>query len=156
MSRSCVFLDRDGVINVPAAPGDYIRNWSQFRFLPNIADWIRLFNALDHLVIVVTNQRGVALGLMTLEDVEEIHQNMLGGLASAGARVDDIFVCPHEENACECRKPKPGMIEAAQIKWDIDLGRSLLIGDTRLDEELARACGLKFLRALGGRLVANE
>lgn len=150
--NSCVFLDRDGVINVKAPGAGYIRNWSEFQFLPNVADWIRMFNALGHLVIIVTNQRGVARGLMTIQDVEDIHANMLRELTAAGAQVDDIFVCPHEENTCECRKPRPGMIQAAQRKWNIDLNRSLLIGDSPSDEALARACGLKFLRAAGGRV----
>jgi D-glycero-D-manno-heptose 1,7-bisphosphate phosphatase len=80
--RPCLFLDRDGVINQPAAEGDYINSWSEFHFLPGIADWIRLFNALDFLVIVVTNQRGVALGVTDLDKLEEIHRNMIHELAS--------------------------------------------------------------------------
>lgn len=152
MSRSCVFLDRDGVINVKAQPGEYIRSWSEFRFLPNITDWIRLFNALDYLVIVLTNQRGVALGLVRVEDLEEIHRNMVAALDAAGARIDDVLYCPHHENACDCRKPKPGMVESACRKWDIDLSRSLLIGDSSNDEELARNVGLRFLWADDGNL----
>lgn len=153
MSRSCVFLDRDGVINVKAAPGDYIRNWRQFEFLPNIVDWIQIFNALDYPVIVITNQRGVARGLISPQDLEEIHRNMLRELAMRGARIQDIFCCPHDENACECRKPKPGLILQAQRKWDLNLGGSLLIGDSDSDEELARNCGLKFIRVAHGSIV---
>jgi histidinol-phosphate phosphatase family protein len=149
LSRPCVFLDRDGVINEAAAPGDYIRTWSQFRFLPNAADWIRLFNALGFLVIVVTNQRGVALGLVDPKSLEEIHANMVSVLAAAGARIDDVFFCPHEYGTCDCRKPQPGMILQAREKWDIDLERSVLIGDTELDQALARNCGLRFVLATG-------
>jgi histidinol-phosphate phosphatase family protein len=147
-----VFLDRDGVINVKIE-GDYVRNWSQFQFLPNIADWIKLFNALDLLVIVVTNQRGVALGRMTEADVDDIHALMINALAAEGARIDDIYTCPHGEECCDCRKPKPGMIYKARQKWDIDLSASLLIGDSDSDANLAAACGLRFLRALHGRLT---
>ena len=64
-----MFLDRDGVINEKAPPHEYIRSWSEFRLLPNIADWIRIFNALDYLVIVVTNQRGIARGMMSREAI---------------------------------------------------------------------------------------
>jgi D-glycero-D-manno-heptose 1,7-bisphosphate phosphatase len=149
LSRGCVFLDRDGVINEKAPEHDYIRSWSQFRFLPNIADWIRIFNALDYLVIVVTNQRGIARGLMSREAVDEIHANMIGELARAGARIDDVFVCPHENDTCDCRKPKPGLVVQAKAKWDIDLERSLMIGDSDDDAELAQVCGLRFLRADG-------
>lgn len=152
-SRRCVFLDRDGVLNEKAAPQEYIRNWSEFRFLPNIADWIRLFNALDFLVIVITNQRGIALGKMTRESVDEIHRNMIGELAAVGARIDDVLVCPHAENACDCRKPKPGMVLQAQAKWDIDLAGSLMIGDSDSDAALAAACGMRFLRVSNGKLI---
>lgn len=152
MSRRCVFLDRDGVINVKIE-GDYVRKWEQFEFLPNIADWIRLFNALDLLVIVVTNQRGVSLGRMTEADIRSIHDHMVRELAAHGARIDDVFVCPHGHDSCDCRKPKPGLVYQARDKWDIDLRASLLIGDSDSDEELAAACELRFLRAVGGRLA---
>jgi D-glycero-D-manno-heptose 1,7-bisphosphate phosphatase len=152
LSRRCVFLDRDGVINAKIE-GDYVRSWSDFKFLPNIVDWIRLFNALEFLVIVVTNQRGVALGRMTEEDIDLIHGLMVRELAARGARVDDLYVCPHGEDCCDCRKPKPGMIYKARQKWDIDLAGSLLIGDSDSDANLAAACGLKFLRARDGGLI---
>ena len=153
MSRRCVFLDRDGVINGKMPEGEYVRSWAEFRFLPNIADWVRIFNALDLLVIVVTNQRGVALGLMSEADLAEIHRRMLEELAVVGARIDDVFACPHHSGVCECRKPKPGLVSAAQEKWDIDLAGSLMIGDSDSDAALAAACGLRFLRARDGRLV---
>ncbi len=153
MSRPCVFLDRDGVINEKAPEGEYVETWPEFRFLPNITDWIRLFNALDQLVIVVTNQRGVARGRMTEQDLAEIHEKMRSALAEQGARIDDIFYCPHEEDACDCRKPRPGLVLRAAAKWDIDLSRSLLIGDSERDAELAKACGLRFLRVASGRLL---
>jgi D-glycero-D-manno-heptose 1,7-bisphosphate phosphatase len=151
--RRCVFLDRDGVINENAAPHEYIRHWNEFRFLPNIADWIRIFNALDFLVIVITNQRGIARAMMTRESVDEIHRNMTRELAAQGAHIDDLFMCPHEEGLCDCRKPKPGMVIEAQAKWNIDLAESLFIGDSHDDEALASACGVKFLRVRNGRLV---
>jgi histidinol-phosphate phosphatase family protein len=149
-----VFLDRDGVINEKAPEHDYIRDWSQFRFLPNVADWIRIVNALDYLVIVVTNQRGIARGMMSRDAVDGIHAKMIGELARIGARIDDVFVCPHENDVCECRKPKPGLVRQAQEKWDIDIARSLMIGDSDDDAELAQGCGLRFLRTDGsGRLM---
>jgi histidinol-phosphate phosphatase family protein len=151
--RHCVFLDRDGVINEKAEPDHYIRNWNEFRFLPNIADWIHIFNALGYLVIVITNQRGIARGIMTQESVDEVHSRMLAALARMGARIDDVFVCPHHENACDCRKPKPGLVFRARAKWDIDITRSLMIGDSDDDANLAAVCGMRFLRADGhGRL----
>ncbi len=153
MSRRCVFLDRDGIINEPAAPGEYIRNWGEFRLIESAVDWIRLFNALGLLVVVVTNQRGVALGKMRAEDVDDIHRRMTALLDARGARIDDVFWCPHEEGACNCRKPRPGLVHRARDKWDIDLASSIVIGDSARDRGLARACGMVFVRASGGRVV---
>ena len=152
MSVRCVFLDRDGVINEKPTPHEYIRSIDEFRLLPNIADWIRLFNALEFVVIVITNQRGVARGLMTEAALASIHSHMLAELAAKGARIDDIFYCPHEENSCECRKPKPGLVYAARDKWNIDLAHSLFLGDSDSDQELAAACGVRFLRVEDGCL----
>lgn len=153
MARRCVFLDRDGVINEKPAPHEYVRNWGEFRFLANIADWIRLFHALGYLVIVISNQRGVARGFMSVADVDEIHRNMTAELGRRGAVIDDIFYCPHEDGECDCRKPLPGLVIQAQEKWDLDLAASLLIGDSDSDEKLALSCGIRFLRAEGGKLV---
>jgi len=136
-----VFLDRDGVIN-QKIEGGYVRTWSEFKFLPNIVDWIRLFNALDHLVIVVTNQRGVALGKMTLQDVETIHEKMLQELKSHGAQIDDIFICPHAQDACDCRKPLPGMVQRATAERNLDLERSVAFGDRASDMLMAQAAGI--------------
>ena len=153
MSARCIFFDRDGVINEKPAPGDYLRSPEQFRLHPNVADWIRLFNALEFLVIVITNQRGIARGLMTEDDLSSIHAKMLGELRERGARVDDIFYCPHALDSCACRKPKPGLVYAARDKWKIDLAHSLLLGDSDADEQLAANCSMPFLRVVDGRLA---
>lgn len=152
MKRRCVFLDRDGVINVAPPPGEYLRRWEDFQLQPNVVDWLRLFNVLDYLVIVATNQRGIARGILRAEEVEEIHRRMCEHLAGRGARIDDIFCCPHEEGTCECRKPRPGLILQACLKWEIDLANSLLIGDSPADEELARRCNMHFVRVKDGRI----
>jgi histidinol-phosphate phosphatase family protein len=153
VARRCVFLDRDGVINVKAPPHDYIRRWEDFTLIPAVVDWIRLFNALDLLVIVITNQRGIARGMMSQADAGDIHARMRELLASRGARIDDVFCCPHEDGACDCRKPLPGLVYAARDKWDIDLGASLMVGDSASDEELASRCGLRFVAVRDGRIV---
>jgi histidinol-phosphate phosphatase family protein len=153
--RRCVFLDRDGVINEKAPAGDYIRTWREFRFLPGIADWICIFNALGLLVIVVTNQRGAARGVMTAEDLAEIHEHMIAELAREGARIDDLFCCTHEEDSCECRKPRPGMVLAAQQKWGIDLSASLMIGDSECDRQLAVTCGMPFVLVSRGHVKVS-
>jgi D-glycero-D-manno-heptose 1,7-bisphosphate phosphatase len=149
--RRAAFFDRDGVINVSPPESHYVCRCADFVFLEPIFDWVRLVNALDLLAIVVTNQRGVARGMMTIETVEEIHRKMVAGFADRGCRIDDVFYCPHETGRCHCRKPKPGMVLAAQEKWNIDLAGSLMIGDSDTDAGLAAACGLRFLRAQHGK-----
>jgi len=92
--------------------------------------------------------------MVSQADADELHSKMVRELSERGARIDDIFLCPHEEDTCNCRKPRPGLVLQAREKWDIDLGRSLMIGDSARDEALAAACGIRFLRADGaGRLV---
>jgi D-glycero-D-manno-heptose 1,7-bisphosphate phosphatase len=150
--RRCVFLDRDGVINVKAKPGEYILGWREFHLIPAIVDWIRLFNALGLLVIVITNQRGVARGLMSMADLDHIHKRMRAELADRNAYIDDVFCCVHDEGSCECRKPRPGMIREAVRKWEIDIQGSIVIGDSDVDRELARRCGMPFVLVNDGRL----
>lgn len=151
--RRCVFMDRDGVINRKPPEHDYIRRWEDFEFLPGIVGWIRLFNALGHPVLVITNQRGVARGLMTAQDLEEIHRRMKDALDAEGAHIDDVFCCPHEEGVCDCRKPRPGLVLEAQRKWDADLAHSLYIGDSGTDRQLAATCGIAFARFENGQPV---
>jgi histidinol-phosphate phosphatase family protein len=151
--RRCVFLDRDGVVNYKPKAGEYVRSWEEFQLIPAVADWIRLFNALDLLVIVVTNQRGVALGLMTPEELTRIHKNMQDRLLDLDARIDDVYCCPHDEGVCDCRKPRPGLVLEAARKWGVDLGQSILIGDSLSDQELAQRCGMRFVAVAEGRVV---
>jgi D-glycero-D-manno-heptose 1,7-bisphosphate phosphatase len=151
--RRCVFLDRDGVINEKPPAGEYISKWEDIQLIPSVADWIRLFNSLDYLVIVVTNQRGVSLGRMTEEELEAIHQRLLIELEAAGAHVDDLFYCPHEDESCGCRKPQPGLIRLACKKWDIDLAHSVMIGDSSRDRGLAEMCGIRFVSVDHGRVL---
>ena len=153
--RRCVFLDRDGVVNKKARPGEYIQNAEDFEIIPAAVDWIRFFNALDLLVIIVTNQRGVALGVMQEADLERIHQTMRTEFLRAGARIDDVFSCIHGEGVCNCRKPRTGMVLEAAKKWDIDLSASILVGDSAADRDLASACGLKFVAVDEGRVTES-
>lgn len=154
--RRCLFLDRDGVINAAPPEGDYIRRWDEFRLLPEAVAWIRLFKAAGFLAIVITNQRGVARGLYTEADLLALHEKMRAALAAEGAVLDDIFYCPHEEDTCNCRKPRPGMVLDAQKKWDIDLAASLLIGDSQRDRLLAEGCGIPFALVREGKVLQTS
>lgn len=124
-------------------PGDYVRAWEQFRFLPGARAGMRLLREAGYLLVVFTNQRGIARGLMSEADLAEVHRRMQEELARAGAAVDAIFHCPHDvDAACECRKPRPGMLAQALERFAIDRSRSLVVGDALSDLEAGRAVGI--------------
>jgi D-glycero-D-manno-heptose 1,7-bisphosphate phosphatase len=142
--KRAVFLDRDGVINRKAAEGEYITRWEDFQFLPGAVEAIALLAQAGWKVIVITNQRCVAKGLLTIPELEKIHQNMLYELARAGAKVDAIYYCPHEEQPpCTCRKPLPGMLFTAAQERQLDLTSSWMVGDSEKDVEAGRRAGCR-------------
>ena len=142
--RPAVFLDRDGVINRKALAGGYITRWEDFEFLPGVELAIARLNAAGVDVIVVTNQRCVAKGLISLAELRELHRRMADSLAQRGARIDAIYCCPHEsEPVCRCRKPAPGMfLDAAQDRG-IDLQKSWMVGDSEIDIAAGKNAGCK-------------
>ncbi|MFN7949250.1 MAG: HAD family hydrolase [Blastocatellia bacterium] len=137
------FLDRDGVIN-RRLPGDYVRNQSEFEFLPRVKEALRLLTEAGRRLIIVTNQRGIARGLMTETELHALHAWMLAELAEAGAHIAAIYFCPHDNGQCQCRKPQPGMLHQAQRDFpDIDPARSVLIGDSLSDMQAGRQAGCR-------------
>jgi len=139
-----VFLDRDGVINEKAPEGDYVRRAEDLRLLPGAAAAIARLNRAGLRVVVVTNQRGVALGLYSKEDVLQIQAALEKMLAPEGARLDGFYFCPHEEGACDCRKPQPGLFEQARTDFpEIDPASSVMIGDSLSDVEFGRGLGMR-------------
>ena len=137
-----VFLDRDGVINRKPPEGDYVKSWKEFEFLPKAPEALRLLKEAGMRIIIVTNQRGIARGLMTERDLEEIHKRMLVELARLQASVDAIYYCPHEEGVCDCRKPRVGLFRKAQQDFpDIDFSSSAVIGDSLKDMEAGTQLG---------------
>ncbi|MSR73731.1 MAG: HAD family hydrolase [Candidatus Pacebacteria bacterium] len=144
MKNKALFLDRDGVINVAAPEGDYILSRAAFRLQPSSIPLIRFARAAGYLVIVVTNQRCVSLGLLSEENLEGIHMHMRELLKAEDADVDAVYFCVHgDEDACACRKPKPGMLLVAAHDFNIDLSASVMIGDKESDMEAGRAAGCK-------------
>ncbi|MBC5620615.1 HAD family hydrolase [Butyricimonas hominis] len=142
-----IFLDRDGTINSDEGHY-YIYKKEDFVFNPGVIDGIRRLNEAGYLVIVVTNQGGVAKGEYTIEDVEAVHAYMCAELKKHGARIDKIYYCHHHDSVapCSCRKPAPGMIEQAIREFDIDKSASLLIGDGGRDIEAAEAAGIRGIK----------
>lgn len=141
--RKTVFLDRDGLINRKAPEHRYIESREDFEFLPGAADGIRRLNDAGYLVILVTNQRGVARGTLTLNDVENIHGYMREELKKAGARIDGIYVCPHNEGECGCRKPDIGLFMMAEKDFAIDKSASWMVGDSETDVEAGKKYGVR-------------
>lgn len=137
-----VFLDRDGVINKKARAHDYIKTVAEFELLPGAAKGIQILNNAGFLVIVVTNQRGVARGMLSLDDLNDVHQSMHDALALHGAAIDAIYVCPHEEGECDCRKPKPGLVLKAMTEYAVESSESWMIGDSETDVKAGKAAGL--------------
>lgn len=138
-----VFLDRDGVINRKVPEGEYIADWTKFRILPGVEAAIAALNRTGRHVIVLTNQRGVALGLYTSEDVDSLHHRLQQHLAEHGARIDAFYHCPHDKDQCDCRKPKPGLFQQAFRDYsEASPANSLVIGDSLSDIEGAHNLGM--------------
>ena len=147
--RRAVFVDRDGTI---AQDVPYCSEPEDLVLFPDIGRSIKRLNDAGFLVIVLTNQSGVARGCFTEERLKEIHEKMLADLAVEGARVDAIYYCPHlPGSGCECRKPEIGMVLNALRDFDIDVATSYMVGDTEnYDMELAKRIGCKGIRVAGG------
>jgi D-glycero-D-manno-heptose 1,7-bisphosphate phosphatase len=140
---STVFLDRDGVVNEKMPENFYVTSWEQFRLLPGVVEAISRLNRAGMRVIVVSNQRGVARGLYTEEDVRAIHSQFQSVLKTKGAHVDAFYFCPHEKGQCNCRKPLPGLFESAIAEFpDITAVTSVMIGDSHSDIEFGKRLGL--------------
>ncbi|HEY3627512.1 MAG TPA: HAD family hydrolase [Terracidiphilus sp.] len=138
-----VFLDRDGVLNEKMPEGKYVTRWEEFRLLPGVVEAIARLNRAGLKVMLVSNQRGVALGLYSTADVDRIHGGMLSVLESQGARLDGIFYCPHDKGQCDCRKPLPGLFEQALTSFpEVDATTSVMIGDSLSDMEFGRRLGM--------------
>jgi D-glycero-D-manno-heptose 1,7-bisphosphate phosphatase len=138
-----VFLDRDGILNEKMPEGQYVTRWDEFHMLPGVPDAVRRLNEAGLLTIVVSNQRGIAKGLYTSADVESIHSAFERKLSEAGAHIDAFFICPHDHDKCDCRKPLPGLFEQAVARFpQITAATSVMIGDSLVDVEFGRRLGM--------------
>lgn len=141
-----VFLDRDGLLNQQAPEHDYIKSWDEFHFLPGVPEAICKLNEAGYLVLVVTNQRGVARSMMRMEDVDAIHEQMRRELATRGAAIQKVYVCPHEVGTCTCRKPDIGLFLQAEQEFRIDKENSWIVGDSDSDVEAGRRYGIRAIK----------
>ena len=141
-----LFLDRDGVIN-RWLPGDYVKTWDEFAFLPGILECLRKWAVRFKHIIVVSNQRGVGKGKMSQADLEAVHARMLSEIRASGGRIDAVYTCTELVKDHPMRKPQPGMFLAACRDFpDIAPARSLMLGDSDSDREFAANCGMPFVR----------
>lgn len=150
--KGCIFLDRDGTINKYVG---LLKDSREFQLEKNVSEAIKLINQNNYLCIVVTNQPVIARGDCLISEMEKIHNKMETLLGKKGAYLDDIYYCPHHPDIgfegevkelkinCECRKPKIGMIKKASEKYNIDLGKSLIIGDSTIDIMTGKNAGIK-------------
>ncbi len=138
-----VFLDRDGVLNRSPA-GAFVTAWEQFEVLPGVAEAIARLNRSARKAIVITNQRGIALGLHSKADLHALHDRFRRYLAEHGAHLDAIYYCPHDNGQCNCRKPLPGMFEQAFRDFPgAAAGNSVMVGDTLADIDAASRLGMR-------------
>jgi D-glycero-D-manno-heptose 1,7-bisphosphate phosphatase len=138
-----VFLDRDGVLNQKMPEGRYVTSPSEFHPLPGVHEAIARLNRAALRVLVVSNQRGIALGLYLPADVDTIHASFQRELEAHGAHVDAFYFCPHDKKECNCRKPLPGLYEQAQADFpEIAAHSSVMIGDSWSDIEFGRRLGM--------------
>lgn len=146
--RPAVFLDRDGTINEEV---EYLSDPDQLRLIPGVVEAIKLLNREGIPVFVVTNQAGVGRGYFTIQDAEAVNQRLTRVLEAHGARLSGIDLCPHHpDDACDCRKPRAGMILRAAERHGFDLARSFMVGDKRSDLIAGRNAGCQTVLVLTG------
>lgn len=147
MARKAVFLDRDGVINSKLPEDNYVASVNEFEFLPGVFDALFLLQQLGFVLVVITNQRGIARAFMTEEDLDRVHGHMRSELLKHGICIEAVYHCPHEKfEFCNCRKPEPGMILSAENDLDIDLSSSYMVGDSPSDTAAGRRAGVHSIR----------
>lgn len=148
--NKAIFLDRDGVINKEVS---HLSDPKDFEFIQGSIEALKVLKQKGFLLIIITNQAGIARGLFTEETLKLIHHKMIKVLEQNNIRLDDIFYCPHHPEftgSCDCRKPKPGMILKAKAKYNIDLTKSFMVGDTLNDIQTGNAVKCKTVLVLTG------
>jgi len=152
--RPAIFLDRDGTLNVEK---NYLIRVEDFEFIPGVSQALKRLQDAGFLLVVVTNQSGVARGYYTLAAVEALHGYLQARLGPHGVQISAFYVCPHYVGGqapyamdCSCRKPKPGLLLQAAAELKLDLGRSFMIGDKLSDAQAGQAAGCRSLLVRSG------
>jgi histidinol-phosphate phosphatase family protein len=143
--RPMVILDRDGVLNRRPPRAEYVRRPEDVEWLPGTFEALRLMAGAGYRFAIVSNQAGIARGVMSQDDLAAVEQHMRTEFEQAGVEVEQFYYCPHGwDDGCSCRKPKPGMLFQAQRDFHLDLTRTLFVGDDERDGQAARAAGCRF------------
>ncbi|MFX1328704.1 MAG: D-glycero-beta-D-manno-heptose 1,7-bisphosphate 7-phosphatase [Promethearchaeota archaeon] len=148
--NKAIFLDRDGVINKEV---NYLSDPNNFEFIEGSIEALKILRQKGFLLIVISNQAGIARGYFNEETLKRIHKRMINILKKKSAKLDAIYYCPHHPEytgPCDCRKPNPGMILKAQLKYKIDLKNSYMVGDTIKDIQTGKAAKCKSVLVLTG------
>jgi D-glycero-D-manno-heptose 1,7-bisphosphate phosphatase len=142
--KKVIFLDRDGVVNKKAPEAEYIKSWEEFELLPYALKSLQPLTKRKYQIYIVTNQAGIARGIMTRKEVDEIHNKLQKLLKKNKVKIHGIYMCPHGwDEGCFCRKPKPGMFFQAASEHALNLFDSICIGDDRRDMMAAKTAGVK-------------
>ena len=142
---SAILIDRDGAVNrKPPDEDSYVTQWEEFEFPPGALEGLQLPAGLSAMLLVVTNQCGIARGLMTEQDLHGIHDRMRDEIATHGGRLDGVYFRPHDRGTCQCRKPATGLFQQARVDSpDTAFQRSIVVGDSYVDLEAAQAIGAR-------------
>jgi len=141
--KPALFLDRDGVVNVEK---NYLHRIEDFEFIDGVFELCQAYSERGFLIVIVTNQSGIDRGFYSESDFETLTQWMVGEFAKRGIKIAAVYHCPHHPDfsgVCSCRKPEPGMLLQAAAELDIDLERSVMVGDSERDVEAAHSAGLR-------------
>ena len=157
-----VFLDRDGVINEQAPPHQYITRWEDFRYLPGVHEAIKKLNDAGYRGIIVSNQRCIARGMLTVEGLEALNRRLLEDIEAHGGKIEAVYYCPHDvSDNCGCRKPKTGMLEQAEKDLEeqgleIRKEASWMVGDFRSDIQTGMNYGINTVHILSGGIDTSD
>jgi D-glycero-D-manno-heptose 1,7-bisphosphate phosphatase len=154
--RKALFLDRDGVINVEK---NYLYRIEDFEFIDGVFETCRAFQEKGYLIIIITNQAGIARGKYTEEDYQLLTNWMIREFEKENINVAKVYHCPHHPDfsgACNCRKPAPGMLEEAKVEFDIDMVSSIFIGDKESDIEAGLQAGIGMNVLVKSGHIVNE
>ena len=147
-----ILLDRDGVINKDPGPKQYITSPEELYILPGVVDAIRKLNMAGYEVTVVSNQAGVAKGFYTQKALDEVTKKMLSLIENGGGKIRQVLYCTHrDEDNCDCRKPKPGLLKRALSGFPVSPGDVFFVGDGTVDIKAGQAFGCRTILVLSGR-----